>query len=716
MALAARSLGVSPDDLTRPIVTAGDLVPVYAIVKPLVDGRWFTPNPALGAPFNQDLSTYPTLDHVHLAVIGVLARATENPFLALNTYLLLSFGLGAAVAYLVFRVIGVRRVVSLPLALSFGIHPWPFARIGNHAFLVHTWSLALGSLLAYLIASGSIERAWTRAASVRGRRVGIMLCLVALSVVLAGTGVYYAFFSAVLCVTALVLRAALSPRPRAWVPLTTAAFGVPVFVAAGLYLQAIAGKSVVTTGTVVRLPSESVYYAGSLSSLLLPSPVSGVDRLASLRRSFDALVGQGQEWEQNSLVGVLAVTVLLLWVGLLLLRTSLPTRSTGFAADWTRDPKSAPWALFALVSLLFFVPYGLGALVAFVVSPEIRVWGRLFPLIVFCSMTVLALLGDRLVAVWRSGLRQWVAGALVTLLTLVVFWDQVLPSVPRLDSTEAFVAEVAGLAAEIEVRSPDCAVLQVPTFPFPENGAVNGWSDYDHLWPYLYSSRTSTTTWSYGALKGTAEGDWQLPLLGAPPSDLADAARVAGFCGLLVDTAAYDEQERQGVLATLEGEFGTPVGSQTGRWQYFVVPSVPSDPGQRDDLLTPVFLVPRSDGFDSPGPIPESLWLVQREGVITVANSGADSRVTTVGLLISPPPCTRHLSVTVTSAGTSTSTGVATAAEPISLNVAVEVPSLGRRSVEVAVAGDGCQVPSEGRTLFGSVSILTSPGQVEVFR
>jgi hypothetical protein len=657
------------------------------------------------------------MDQVHMVVLNLIAEATDNPFIVLNTYLVLSFGLAALSAFLGFRVVGVGRPVAFAVAVSFGIHPWPFARITGHAFLVQTWSIVLGSLLAYAIASGALERAWGPGRGSTRRRLALMLGLASACAFLAGSGVYYAFFTAVLCVSALVFRIMTRPAPRAWVPLVTAAGGVPVLVAAGVRGQSLQRASQLVTGeTVGRLPVESVTYAGSASALVLPSPASGIGPLAAVRRAFDSSVGTtaeiGLEW--NSLVGVLAIVALLTWLGLLLAARALPAaEGGGFLGGWVADGRNAPWAWFAVVAVLLYVPFGFGSLVAVLVSPDIRAWGRLFPLVVFCALMVFALLVERVIGAAR-GWRRWVVVGLAGVLAVVAMVDQALASVPRLASTESFTDELSSLAGEVEARATDCSVLQLPTFAFPEVGPTEGWSDYDHLWPYLFTSAGSTTTWSYGAMKGTAAGDWQLPLRAAEPSKLAEAARVGGFCGILVDVRAYDEQAADALIGVLEAEFGPSVGSESGRWLFFPVPAASVPDEQRENLLTPVFVIPDPQAFDRPGPTEETLWLIEPSGTIDLLNSGDEPRIQTLKLRVGVPPCGERSTISVDAPSGETPGGEATDSTPVDLQAVVEVPPRATSSIRVTVDGDGCEIPPDTREFYASVEIIDSKAQVEV--
>ena len=105
-----------------------------------------------------------------------------------------------------------------------------------------------------------------------------------------------------------------------------------------------------------------------------------------------------------------------------------------------------------------------------------------------------------------------------------------------LGEIEARHASDRAFVAAIDDVLPDgAAVFQVPVLDFPETIPPGRMEDYDPLRAYL--ADTGTLRWSYGAVKGRPEADWQarvrddVGLLGALPGLLG-----LGFEGLWVDT------------------------------------------------------------------------------------------------------------------------------------------------------------------------------------
>jgi len=129
-----------------------------------------------------------------------------------------------------------------------------------------------------------------------------------------------------------------------------------------------------------------------------------------------------------------------------------------------------------------------------------------------------------------------IAAAIALALTLV---DQ-LPSrtsASAIRETGSRVASDAAFAQLLEARLPAGSMLfQLPVVDFPEGRPVLGASDYEHLRPYLHSTRLR---FSYGSDKGRPREAWQRRAEALSPAAMASALERIGFAGLLVNCKAY---------------------------------------------------------------------------------------------------------------------------------------------------------------------------------
>ena len=91
----------------------------------------------------------------------------------------------------------------------------------------------------------------------------------------------------------------------------------------------------------------------------------------------------------------------------------------------------------------------------------------------------------------------------------------------------------------LEAALPAGAMLfQLPVVDFPEGQRIRAASDYEHLRPYLHSTRLR---FSYGSDKGRARDAWQRRVEALEPAAMADALERMGFSGLVVNRKAYPD-------------------------------------------------------------------------------------------------------------------------------------------------------------------------------
>jgi hypothetical protein len=81
-------------------------------------------------------------------------------------------------------------------------------------------------------------------------------------------------------------------------------------------------------------------------------------------------------------------------------------------------------------------------------------------------------------------------------------------------------------------------LFQLPVVDFPEGQQVLGATDYEHLRPYLQTTRLR---FSYGSDKGRPREAWQRRAEALVPADMAGALERMGFAGLLVNRKAYPD-------------------------------------------------------------------------------------------------------------------------------------------------------------------------------
>src|SRR3954453_10131506 len=127
VAVLTLQLWSMPDPRTS-IAIGNDAPPLLAMIKGINASGWYLTNPALGAPFGQELYDFPVYagDSLHMLVIKVLSLFADQPGLILNAFALMSFAWCGTAASLVMRALDVGAPASVVPAVLFAVLPFHF--------------------------------------------------------------------------------------------------------------------------------------------------------------------------------------------------------------------------------------------------------------------------------------------------------------------------------------------------------------------------------------------------------------------------------------------------------------------------------------------------------------------------------------------------------------------------------------------------------------
>lgn len=549
----------------------GDLLPAYATAQLWSAGTPFGNN-HLGFPLGMDLRYYPTADIFQDAVAGLITAISGNPFGGVNLMFALSFPVTAVMAYWTLRVARLRGPIAIAAAWGLMAIPYHWKRLW-HVYLGSMYSAVLAVGLALWIGSGGLERMWNS----RHRWLKVA-ALAGVVVLIAGSGIYYAAFATILIAAAVLFRIARGlPWKRALVEVSPAV-AVGLATAMALLPAVLFVHSHPTSQPVAgRLPVESVIFSGALAYAILPSPESGVPGWSPVNSWVQRAVVAGEQaptagviWDADfgSVFTLGALFVCL--VGVLVIgRRGGPahpplTRVSGALVTWL-----------LAVCVLFFVPWGLNFLFATAVSPQLRGWDRLVP-VIFTLVTVGAGIAWRSLRWPAKGRWAWLVAAGVVV--LVVF-DTVLPqrSWFRESAAPSIAIAAAGreYAAALNAAIPEnCGVLQLPRVSYPEEPPLQGLGGYEHLWPALTNPEKS---WSFGAMKWSAADNWQRSV--PDPLDHAGAEQLvhAGFCAVHVDFRGFAPADAEAERQRFADLLGAPVATGfNGAWSAYSLSRFPS--------------------------------------------------------------------------------------------------------------------------------------------
>ncbi|HMF41663.1 MAG TPA: hypothetical protein VKQ32_13385, partial [Polyangia bacterium] len=379
-------------DLRVPFMYSGDATSFALPVKSVIDHGWHLENPSLGAPAGLQLYDFPYALHnaFHLLVIKAMALFSGDWALLFNLYFLLGFPLIALSAMAVLRHFRVGYGPAIVASVLYAALPSRLLKAQGHLFLDTFYQVPLAILI--LLWTCGDDPPLTRAQEgdrpyrldLRGRR---SLVAIGICVFLAATELYYAFFVVCLLVAGGVWAAIERRSKRNLV----AGLGLAAIITVGLGavgLPAIVyrARNGPNPAAAVRGPGEAEIFGLKIAQLLLPVDGHRLPVLRRLKQRYNANAPLPGESSTTSL-GLLGSIGFLALLGILL---------RGPRASRPREDVLRPLSVLNVMALLLATIGGFGALIALLVTPQIRTYARINVIIGFFALFTLALLLDRI--------------------------------------------------------------------------------------------------------------------------------------------------------------------------------------------------------------------------------------------------------------------------------------------------------------------------------
>ncbi len=541
-----------------PLGLDGDNASTALWVRTISDFGIYAENLDVGAPFGFNRGWYPTADDVHYVLLWLLGLATESPFTTVALYFFVGFPLASLTMYWLARTESLSVPSSVMVAVLFAVLPGHFFQY-PHLFLAAYWSLPLSMWLVLRVLRGSsVWRQRGQPASGHGTSMAPRLFAartLAIVMVSALSGVYYAAFTLILLACAIAFRAIAGYDRRrlyAGLGLMAALGGVTVL---SLVHQYLATRSDVRTSDVgtARSPAEGYALGGTVIDLFMPSLHHRIEPLATLTATYERLTDSTFEPASIGLISVAGLVAMAVFVIRRLLRRTRLSLENPLAV----------YAVLTLTALAFYTRGGLGAMFSLYVTPQIRTWTRFNVVIALFGLLAVGWVVD-----WLVRRRPHISVPLVAFIVLVVgVADQTNPdAAPAYHDQARAVTTLSEFDRALQRDLPvGCMVFQLPVVPFPEQPAVYDLKDYDLLLPYLSSHGLR---WSFGAMKGTDRADWQLALPPSSDPQFVERVAAAGFCAVVVDEAGYPHEKSPS--QALRTALGAPLAtSSDGRLNAF---------------------------------------------------------------------------------------------------------------------------------------------------
>jgi phosphoglycerol transferase len=552
-------------DIAIPFRYDRDALFLQANVKTLIDGPWYLRDDRLGMPGGLEMNDFPLAETLHFLVLKLIAFFTSDPGAVINCYFLLTFPLTALTALFVLRRFSVSYGPSMVVSLLFTFLPYHFYRGCGHLFLAAYYLVPLMTMVVLWLYLGRLSGGpshWRDATAPRHALIRRMASSLAICVVVASAGVYYAFFG---CYLLLVAGVARSFRLRTMRPLwpcailvTTMVLGIVANTAPTVWYRWRHGAN---DGIARRVTGESETFGLKIVQLFMPIAGHRMKFLAALADKYldpverVPLINENS-WSSLGVTGSVGATILLT-------QCVLAPRKRRCGATL------GALGILTITSILLGTVGAGGTAFALVISPMIRAYNRISIYIGFFALFAVALLLHRLGRRCEHlRLPQLLRTALLFGVLLVGVLDQTTSGfAPRYDALRQQFDEDAQFVKRIESCVPSGSMIfQLPQLGFPENGPLNRMSDYAHFRCFLHSK---TLRWSYGAMKGRAWGQWQEWAAGLCAEEQVRTLSREGFSGIVLDRDGF-EDNGDFVIAQMSRILGDPmVQSSNGQRLFF---------------------------------------------------------------------------------------------------------------------------------------------------
>jgi phosphoglycerol transferase len=526
------------------------------MTKGIRENGWLLHNPRIGAPFGGSLYDFPQGgENIHFATLKVFGFVLPSWGATINAYFLATFFLVALSTYFVARYLKLGRGASLIVAVLYTFLPYHEAHGAAQVWRSGYYIVPLAALVILWVVDYRRRFFESGRLALRRRRWRFVFA-VAVCLVLGGSDTQNSLFAVCLIGTVVVLLAIANRDAR---PLAIGAVLSMVILGSLALNNAPSVLYRYEHGTNTEAAHRTLLdvdaFSLSFARLLLPTYQHRIEGLANLEQTArTGGVVQGEFGEALGVVGAAGLVIALL-VGFGRLLRDPPTAGDEDVDRGDREPrrKRRTWSRLeplvtrfgglSILAILFGMTGGISYLIGLAGFVQLRTWNRI---VLYIGLFALLTVGVLLDALFRrvrrrartAGAGLAVVAALVVVAVGVGVWDQTSPAlVPKYETIAQKYKYDDFFFKTLEQRLPGGAMIfQYPIIPFPESPPVGKMQDYEHFIGYLH---TTHLRWSYGAMRGRPEGDWQVALQALPTRTQLAGLAAAGFQGVYIDRDGY---------------------------------------------------------------------------------------------------------------------------------------------------------------------------------
>ncbi len=548
-----------------------------------------------GWPGNLDYTNYPSGNLLELVAIKLFSSLTGiiEPSSLIHIFAVIKIIPITLTSFVLFRVLGSGRSLSLIGALAFSTSSFNLIRAEGHFFLGFTWAVPISVTLLYLAFNTCYREVNSIESNSLTKRQ--IVRFIAPSILVGLSSFYFALISLILTIGFVIfliigqisnfhqVAINLESLGRFVLVLLLRARGFLLFafgVTLGLMIQIfpilLRSKDLVAlSGIADRSWTESIVFSGSLESFFFDSAVFFLKLLG--RPEIANFASTRISWEGSQL-SALSGFVMIVCLLLLFIHAS--------RVVWFQNldlPNSQPGSIFGNMKLRFLFLITFFSLALYLPSPinfgisqflpQIRAWGRVSVFLTICMIAVLMIL-------IQSAKKNTIsAGALIAVLIVIPYFEAT-----GFRNSRPASADITRVAVEgVELRNltlnnmkellrEKCSIFQIPVYPYPEFDIPND-SVGDYASIAIAAQDYGYFKWSSPSIKDTYGWKALQPLVSQSPNfarvDVRysiEYGKALGACAALIDRAQLTNFENKELseLATASNCFSSLNGEKLG--------------------------------------------------------------------------------------------------------------------------------------------------------
>lgn len=524
-------------DFNVPPSFSGDAELAELLYKSIYDyglkGLYY--NPQIGAPSGSSLIDTPFLDLTYAIEIDILSKFLNNQTCVIYMVYFLSYPLSAMTMYILMTKLTDDVIVKYITSVAFAITPYHFIRGMGHGTLSNYYIVPITILISIIIYEKDFNKGIvSKWGPIKNTILYITCFIIGLS------NVYYVYFGLICMFTSIIFKIFNKNRKgkkvvrllcNELVPLYVTLLGLICSLLPSIIYSYKYGSNEISG---IRQPLETEIYALKLIQMLLPC---SYNRVKLLQKTYSAYTDKAFNINENSFASLGIIATIGFILSCIYIVKVIANRQVSADLNDNNQEVNETINLISfliLTNIIYCTAGGIGTIVSYVITPELRCLNRVSIVIACLSFCVIALTIKK----FNNKKTNYIFIVVIYIFALMfAIYSEVPINQQQWQNDNAKQNNIySKYFSEIETKFPNIAIYEIPHMNFPESGSLNNMGDYFPAIGYQY---TNTIKWSYGGVKGRNDTAENLYINDGMSASFVKQIIENGFSGVLIFRSGY---------------------------------------------------------------------------------------------------------------------------------------------------------------------------------